>query len=111
MSSSRAARRAGLVAAGLALAAAAVFAQQAPAPPRPALTPPVIVNAPPGVLIQSMTVAPPGRGARGAEPLPPAFEQRFVRALDLRASGLTDRARDSLLVLLRVLPHHPLVVS
>jgi hypothetical protein len=78
------------------------------------MTPPIVTGpstAPPGVLIQSMTVAPPGRGVRGAQPLPPAIEQRFLRALDLRASGLTDRARDTLIVLLRVLPHHPVLVT
>jgi len=94
--------------------ASAVFAQSppAPAPPPPSPTPVrVFPDPPPGVLIQSMTVAPRGRGARVAEPLPPAIEPRFLRALDLRASGLPERARDTLLVLLRALPHHPLIVT
>ena len=107
--------RATLAVSAVVLAAGAVFAQSPPAPsaappPAPAVRtfPP---DQPPGVLIQSMLIAPPGRGARVTEPLPPAIEPRFLRALDLRASGLPDRARDTLVVLLRALPHHPLLVT
>ena len=107
--------RATLAVSAVVLAAGAVLAQSPPAPsaappPAPAVRtfPP---DQPPGVLIQSMLIAPPGRGARVAEPLPPAIEPRFLRALDLRASGLPDRARDTLVVLLRALPHHPLLVT
>ncbi len=102
-----------LLAAAAALAASATLAQQPPAPSE-RVPPPVIIRQgapPPGVLIQSMTVAPPGRGGRASEPLPPAIEVRFLRAMDLRASGLPDRARDTLIVLLRLLPHHSLLVS
>ena len=100
-----------LAVAGVALAVRGAAAQ-APAPAeRPAAPTTITVRPSTPVLIQSMTVAPPGRAMRAAEPLPPAIEQRFLRALDLRASGLTDRARDTLVVLLRQLPHHPLIVS
>ena len=107
--------RATLAVSAVVLAAGGVLAQSPPAPsaappPAPAVRtfPP---DQPPGVLIQSMLIAPPGRGARVTEPLPPAIEPRFLRALDLRASGLPDRARDTLVVLLRALPHHPLLVT
>ena len=116
MNPARSAKRALLAAVWTALAACAASAQ-APQPARPApvpAPPPPVVRPgtpPPGVLIQSMTVAPQGRGARMTEPLPPGFEQRLLRAMDLRASGLPDRARDSMVVLLRALPHHPLIVT
>jgi len=107
--------RATLAVSAVVLAAGGVLAQSPPAPsaappPAPAVRtfPP---DQPPGVLIQSMLIAPPGRGSRVTEPLPPAIEPRFLRALDLRASGLPDRARDTLVVLLRALPHHPLLVT
>jgi len=94
------------------LGSGAVLAQSPPAsPPRPPAVQTFPPDQPPGVLIQSLVIAPPGRGSRVAEPLPPAFEPRFLRALDLRASGLPDRARDTLVVLLRALPHHPLIVT
>jgi len=49
--------------------------------------------------------------SRLGEPLPGGSLMRLQRAVDLRSSGLADRARDSLLVLLRLHPHHPLVVT
>ena len=81
----------------------AAFAQERPSTPPPTL--------PPGVLVQSTTVLPSGRAGRDAQPLPPGMQQRYLRAVDLRASGLPERARDTLLVLLRQAPHHPLLVG
>lgn len=66
---------------------------------------------PPGTLIQSYTVGEPTRSTRTVEPLPPAVLQRLQRAIDLRTSGLPERARDTLLVLLRAHPHHPRIVT
>jgi tetratricopeptide (TPR) repeat protein len=96
--------------------AGVAFAQAPVQNPPP---PPVIVQlrpGPPGTtfppdLIQSFTVPTPMRSQRPAPPLPPAMAQRLQRAIDLRVSGLLERARDTLLVLQRDLPHHPLVVT
>jgi len=97
----------GAVAAGLlalALAAGPAGAQSsAPnaarrVPPAPDLRTPVTGLALPGA-------------SRLGEPLPGGSLMRLQRAVDLRSSGLLDRARDSLLVLLRLHPHHPIVVS
>jgi tetratricopeptide (TPR) repeat protein len=63
------------------------------------------------VLIQSVTGPAAIRSQRVVEPLPHALDQRLQRAMDLRASGLPDRARDTLLVLLRLVPHHPAIVT
>lgn len=90
---------------------------QAPAqnPPSPV---PILVPAPargstafPPDLIQSVVVAAPARSQRPAEPLPPEVTLRLQRAVDLRVTGLPERARDTLLVLLRLLPHHPTLVT
>jgi tetratricopeptide (TPR) repeat protein len=107
------AARAALAAAWLALGAS-VASAQAPPPSEPApQRQRVLFQRVSGqdALIQSVSPVAPGRGARAAEPLPPAIEQRLVRAMDLRASGLADRARDTMLVLQRQLPHHPLIVG
>src|SRR5437899_9118748 len=87
--------RAAEVSAALLAFAPAAFAQ-APLPPdlNLGVTPPL-----------------PARSQRPAEPLPPGMAQRLQRAIDLRASGLPERARDTLLVLLRAAPHHPLIVT
>ena len=61
-------------------------------------------------LIHSYTVPHPAR-VRAVDALPPAFALRLQRAIDLRASGLPERARDTLLVLLRERPHHPVLVT
>jgi tetratricopeptide (TPR) repeat protein len=53
----------------------------------------------------------PVRAQRAIEPLPPPAAQRLQRAVDLRVSGLPERSRDTLLVLQREFPHHPLVVT
>ena len=89
---------------------AGVASAQAPAP---SATPsrPVPLRVADDVLIQSVTVPFPRVRARAVEMLPPAFALRLQRALDLRASGLPDRARDTLLVLLRERPHHPVLVT
>lgn len=90
----------------LAWLAAALFASTGHAQAPPSGDP-----VPPGTLIQSYTVGEPTRTARGADALPPAVMQRLQRAVDLRASGLPERARDTLLVLLREFPHHPRIVT
>ena len=81
--------------------------------PAPTATPtrPVPLRVADDALIQSVTVPFPPARTRAIEMLPPAFAQRLQRALDLRASGLPDRARDTLLVLLRERPHHPIIVT
>lgn len=51
------------------------------------------------------------RSARPVEPLPPALARRLRAAQDLRLAGLPERALDSLRVLQRAAPHHPVVVT
>ena len=51
------------------------------------------------------------RSQRPVEPLPAEDAARLRRAVDLRVSGLSDRARDTLQVLLRARPHHPAIVT
>jgi len=101
--------------AGAALALLATGAGAAPdPPPAPRAEPPSLRQFPPltdRVLILSVTRPSPVRSQRAAEPLAPGVEQRLQRALDLRSSGLPDRARDTLLVLLRLVPHHPVLVT
>ncbi len=100
----------------LAVAAAAPVQSPPPAPapsraprPTPQTFPP---DFPPGgVLLHSVTVPYPASRQRAAEMLPVSLAQRLQRAIDLRASGLPERARDTLLVLLRERAHHPLLVS
>ena len=53
----------------------------------------------------------PVHAQRPAPPLPPALALRLARARDLRAAGLPERARDTLLALARVRPHHPEIVT
>ena len=77
-----------------------------PEPPAPRPTAPVF---PPD--LHSYTVPSPAVRLRAAEPLPPAVQARLQRAIDLRASGLSERARDTLLVLLRERPRHPVLVT
>lgn len=97
-----------LVLLALGLEAGAGHAQTRPAQGNPF---PPDNTVPPGTLIQSFTVGEPTRTARTAEVLPPAVLQRVQRAVDLRTSGLPERARDTLLVLLREYPHHPRIVT
>src|SRR5439155_1480307 len=52
-----------------------------------------------------------GRRPRPIEPLPPGLAFRLQRAVDLRLSGLPERARDTLLVLMRERPHHAAIVT
>jgi tetratricopeptide (TPR) repeat protein len=102
--------------AALSALAGAAFAQApAQAPPSPV---PVIVQisprgstAFPPDLVQTVTVPSPARSQRAAEPLPPGVALRLQRAVDLRAAGLPERARDTLLVLMRLVPHHPQIVT
>ena len=89
------------------VSAAFAHAQSRPASGNP--LPPDVVA--PGTLIQSYTVGEPVRGARGHESLPPAVMQRVQRAVDLRTSGLPERSRDTLLVLLKAFPHHARIVT
>ena len=91
----RAVSRSVAVAIGVALAAGAAHAQT-PFPPD------VVIPVKPSTHARSQ---------RLAEPLPPGLEFRLQRATDLRVSGLPDRARDTLLVLLKEAPHHPQVVT
>src|SRR5262249_57315151 len=51
------------------------------------------------------------RSQRLVEPLPPTLALRLQRAIDLRVSGLPERARDTLQALLRERPHHPAIVT
>jgi TolA-binding protein len=97
-------------ASGLALVLVALAAHaQAPPPATPPARP--APTFPADALIQSFTVPPAAARMRKAEPLPGPLQLRLQRALDLRASGLPDRARDTILVLLREQPHHPLLVT
>jgi tetratricopeptide (TPR) repeat protein len=108
---SRARAVAGAALALLVAGATAAFAQ---APPAARAEPPSLRQFPPltdRVLIQTVTQPSPVRSQRVAEPLAPGIEQRLQRAVDLRASGLPDRARDTLLALLRLAPHHPVLVT
>lgn len=89
------------------VSAAFAHAQSRPTSGNP--LPPDLVM--PGTLIQSYTVGEPVRGARGHESLPPAVMQRVQRAVDLRTSGLPERSRDTLLVLLKAFPHHARIVT
>lgn len=52
-----------------------------------------------------------GRVAKPSPPLTPAQAARLRRAQDLRFAGLPERARDTLAVLEREVPHHPLIVA
>lgn len=95
-----------VLALGLTAGALPAFAQspeQRQPPPQPLMFP--------ETLIQGQTRPAPARSQRAAEPLPPGIALRVLRALDLRASGLPDRARDTLVVLLREQPHHPVLVT
>src|SRR5262249_8334709 len=58
-------------------------------------------------------VTPPARvrSQRAVQPLPAGLQFRLQRAVDLRVSGLPDRARDTLQVLLKEAPHPPQLVS
>ena len=96
--------RSAALAAGFLAVAAVAGAQSPTGPGRPANTP-----FPPD-LVQSVIVPTPMRSQRPLEPLPTPAAQRLQRAIDLRVSGLPERARDTLLVLLRDYPHHPLIV-
>ena len=97
------------------LLATTAFAQA----PQQTTTPSVPMNVrsgPTGVpfppdLIQPVTLPSPARSQRSAAPLSAGMAQRLQRAIDLRVSGLPERARDTLLVLLREVPHHPLIVT
>jgi len=110
----RAGARAARTANGLAGACAAwlliggsvgtAFAQAA-TPPQPRAQP-----FPPD-MIQVLTPSKNVHSQRAVEPLPPAVAVRLQRAVDLRAAGLPERARDTLLVLLRERPHHPSIVT
>jgi tetratricopeptide (TPR) repeat protein len=88
-----------------ALAAGPAFAQGAASPPQP-----VRVPMPPD-LIQPLARPVSARSQRPVEPLPPAVALRLQRAIDLRVSGLPERARDTLQVMLRERPHHPAIVT
>jgi hypothetical protein len=92
-----------------ALSASASHAQapRPTAPQRPTFPP----DLPPGTLIQSYTVPPASAHMRQAEPLSPGLQMRLQRAIDLRASGLPDRARDTINLLLREKPHHALLIT
>jgi len=105
------------VAAALLACAGGASAQAVSPPPVAPSSPPAGTvrvdgnTVPEGVLIQSITVAPPPRSQRPAAPLSPGMAMRLRRAVDLRAAGLLERSRDSLLALQRDNPHHPLVVT
>ncbi len=80
-----------------------------PVRPRTTPFPPDLANE--GALIQSVTLPSPVSTQRAIEPLPLLAAQRLQRAIAMRASGLPERARDTLLVLQREHPHHALVVT
>src|SRR5262245_9984430 len=104
----RTATRAALALAGVVWGASMVQAQPPVQADRvPMSTAPLSMQ----TLIQTETTPSTTRGRRAVEPLPAGIEYRLLRALDLRASGLPDRARDTLVVLLRQQPHHPLIVT
>lgn len=63
------------------------------------------------VLIQGVTSPAKVRAQRPVEPLPPPLATRLQRAIDLRVSGLPERARDTLQALLKERPHHPAIVT
>jgi thioredoxin-like negative regulator of GroEL len=94
------------LAAGFLLIPRAVLAQ--PQPPTVQVRPAPL---PTDALIQAVTTASPVRAQRPVVALPPGLALRLQRAVDLRVSGLPERARDTLLVLLRERPHHPAIVT
>ncbi len=100
--------RIALAALALGLSASLGSAQTRPAQGNPF---PPDNTVPPGALIQSITIGEPARPGRASDALPLALAQRLQRAVDLRTSGLPERARDTLLVLLREAPHHPRIVT
>lgn len=110
-------RRAVVGAVGLTVAALASAQaptpQRAPEPPRPTTRLPIpdAASLPEGTLIQSVTVPYPVRSQRPVPPLSALAAQRLQRAVDVRASGLLERSRDTLLALQRETPHHPLIVT
>lgn len=65
----------------------------------------------PGFTLLPTATAEPSRSQRPEPPLSPASTQRLRRAVDLRLAGLPERARDSLLVLLREEQGHPRIVT
>ena len=79
--------------------ASAAFAQGDQA--RPQFPPDLVQPLPPGAYHSQRTIA----------PLPTPVALRLQRGIDLRVSGLPDRARDTLLAVLRVMPHHPVIVT
>ena len=90
---------------GLGLASAA-FAQNVPelnqsAPARPPFPPDLHQPMPVGGY----------HSQRPITPLPTPVALRLQRGIDLRVSGLPDRARDTLLAVLRLMPHHPVIVT
>ena len=112
MTRARTATRAAGALASVVLGASVALAQSsAPAEPAPQPVQIRVLRATSDALIQGEQSIAPGRGARAAAPLPAGIEYRLLRAIDLRASGLPDRARDTMVVLLKQLPHHPVLVS
>lgn len=76
-------------------------------------TPGRFVIPPPG-LAQTL-ISPSSEEAPRYSRTPPALSaaqaERLRRAMELRLSGLPDRARDTLALLLRDVPHHPMAVT
>ena len=68
---------------------------------------------PPPVNVQVYTVPEPTvpAGPTAGPALPPVEADRLLRAVALRTSGLPERSRDTLLVMLRAFPHHPRIVT
>ena len=69
--------------------------------PRPAFPPDLMQTLPAGGYHSQRPIA----------PLPTPVALRVQRGIDLRVSGLPDRARDTLLAVLRLMPHHAVIVT
>jgi len=69
--------------------------------PRPAFAPDLMQTLPAGGYHSQRPIA----------PLPTPVALRVQRGIDLRVSGLPDRARDTLLAVLRLMPHHAVIVT
>lgn len=89
----------------LAVAAHAQVRVQETTPGRFVIPPPGLAQA----LIAPSEEAP--RYSRTPPALSAAQAERLRRAMELRLSGLPDRARDTLALLLRDVPHHPMAVT
>jgi len=101
-----------LLLAGLLLAGAAAAQTQLPTPmPVPRSLPPGMTQGDLRMLIAPSAAVEPPRSQHPIPLLTAPQAQMLRRAQDARVAGLHERARDSLLVLQKTLPHHPWLVT